>query len=231
MIVKKSTLLSIDAFSKTQEDVRIRTKSGAIITICCIVITLILLLNEYIQYTHIVSRPTLVIDRERNLKLELNLDITFPSIPCDLLNLDILDDSGELQLDLLQEGSFTKTRVDSNGNALDSMKFKLDDEVGEYPPQDDNYCGSCYGALDQSNNDNLPKDEKVCCQDCEQVRNAYLTAGWAFFDGKKIEQCEREGYVARINSHLNEGCRAVSYTHLDVYKRQPWFICGFNLVN
>ncbi|CCD23024.1 endoplasmic reticulum-Golgi intermediate compartment family protein NDAI_0A08710 [Naumovozyma dairenensis CBS 421] len=208
MLVNKSTLLSLDAFSKTQEDVRIRTKTGAIISISCILVTVLLLLNEWIQYSQIVTRPTLVVDRERNLKLDLNLDISFPSMPCDILNLDILDDAGDLQLDILNQGQFTKTRLDRMGNVIEVSKFKIDDDVAEFPPNDENYCGPCYGSIDQSGNDKIESvKDKICCQTCEQVREAYLKAGWAFFDGKNIEQCEREGYVTKINKHLNEGCR------------------------
>lgn len=206
--MKRSTLLSIDAFSRAENDVRIRTKSGAIITIVCFFVTVLLLVNEWFQFKTIITKPNLVIDRERHIQLELNIDVTFPSMPCDLLSLDIVDNTGVLLLDVTSTG-FTKTRLDSSGQTIDSKSFNLDDDVSEYPPTDANYCGDCYGARDQTQNDKLSEEgkEKICCQTCDDVRNAYLEAGWAFFDGKKIEQCEREGYVERINERLNEGCR------------------------
>lgn len=210
MLIKKSTLLSIDAFSKAEEDVRIRTRSGAIITISCIVITSILLLNQWIQFNQIITRPTLVMDRERNLQLELNLDITFPHMPCDLINFDILDDSGVLQLDqtIVSDEGFTKTRIDSVGKELDSKNYKLNDQVMQYPPNDENYCGPCYGSIDQTANDKeTDMSKKICCQTCQDVKDAYMNIGWGFFDGKNIEQCEREGYVDKVNKHINEGCR------------------------
>ncbi|CEP64868.1 retrograde cargo receptor ERV46 LALA0_S14e01090g [Lachancea lanzarotensis] len=203
--MKKSTLLSIDAFAKTEEDVRIRTRTGGIITLSCVMVTLMLLYSEWRQLNKVIIRPDLVVDRDRHLKLDLNMDVTFPNLPCYLLNLDVLDSSGETQLDLLESG-WSKTRLDSSGQSLGTEKFKVGEEDG-VQPTDENYCGPCYGARDQSQNEGKPKEEQVCCQTCEDVRTAYANAQWAFFDGKDIEQCEREGYVEKVNKHINEGCR------------------------
>ncbi|CCD26364.1 endoplasmic reticulum-Golgi intermediate compartment family protein NDAI_0H01900 [Naumovozyma dairenensis CBS 421] len=224
MLKKKSAkLLSFDAFAKTEEEVRIRTNTGGIITISCILVTLYLLLNEWSQFNSVITSPQLVVDRDRNLKLELNLDISFPNISCDLINLDIMDESGELQLDLL-DSTFIKTRLDPQGNPLDNdnnvadtdadLVIGVDDltkngekRLKEILAKDPDYCGSCYGSQDQTENESKSKDQKICCQTCNDVRDSYLNAGWAFFDGAQIEQCENEGYVAKINKHLEEGCR------------------------
>lgn len=212
--MKKSTLLSIDAFSKTEEDVRVRTRTGGLITLGCVLITFMLLLSEWKQFNTVVVRPELVVDRDRHLKLDLNMDITFPSIPCELLNLDILDDSGEYQVDLLDSG-FTKSRIDADGKEISKKKFQVGENVDTQHPDIEGYCGPCYGALDQSRNDELPEDQRVCCQTCEQVRQAYADKGWAFFDGKNVEQCEKEGYVDRINSRIGEGCRVQGRAQLN----------------
>ncbi|CCF57497.1 hypothetical protein KAFR_0C05060 [Kazachstania africana CBS 2517] len=210
--MKSSTLLSIDAFSRAQDDIRIRTKSGAIITISCIAVTVILLINQWLQFQYSISTITnLVVDRERNLKLNLDFDITFTNLPCNLINIDILDDASFLQSIIDPDSSsFTKIRIDrSSGKPISSSEFNLNEKTYEYPPDDENYCGPCYGAKDQSINDKegIKKEDRVCCQTCSDVKNSYLDAGWAFFDGKNIEQCEREGYIEKINSQLNEGCQ------------------------
>lgn len=203
----KSSLISLDAFSKTEEDVRVRTRSGALITLGCVVVTIMLLFSEWTQLQHIVNRPQLVLDRDRQLKLDINLDISFPNMPCELLALDIVDDSREVQLDLLQ-GGFTKTRLDSHGKPISTDDYELgSSNVASLLDIPEDYCGPCYGALDQAGNADLQEKDRVCCQTCEEVREAYAAAGWAFFDGTNIEQCEREGYVDVINRHLHEGCR------------------------
>lgn len=212
--MKKSTLLSFDAFGKTEEDVRVRTRTGGLITLSCVLVTLMLLIGEWNEFNTIVTRPELVVDRDRNLKLDLNLDVTFPSMPCEIINLDILDDSGEYQIDLLDSG-FTKTRINSEGKEIAKQKFKVGENIDNQHPEIEGYCGPCYGARDQSKNDEVAESERVCCQTCDDVRQAYGEKGWAFFDGKNIEQCEREGYVDMINNRLNEGCRVQGRAQLN----------------
>lgn len=199
-------LLSFDAFAKTVEDARVRTPAGGIITLICVIVVLYLIRNEYLEYTSIINRPELVVDRDINKKLEINLDISFPDIPCDVLTMDILDVSGDLQVDLLLSG-FEKFRLLKDGleirdeSPVMSSAGELEERARGRAP--DGLCGSCYGAL--------PQDENLdyCCNDCETVRLAYAQKAWGFFDGENIEQCEREGYVARLNEKINnfEGCR------------------------
>lgn len=212
VLISKSKLISLDAFSRAQDDVRIRTKTGALVTISCLFVTFLLLLNEWIQFKSIVVKPELVIDRERQLPLDFSIDIVFPNVPCDILTFDIVDDMGNLLIFKdNQDSQFVKYRINNMGQ-----------EIGEYKPilsetsssstddiQDKSkYCGSCYGAIDQSRNSQMsdPKDY-ICCQTCLDVQKAYISASWAFFDGRNIEQCEREGYTESLNQHLNEGCR------------------------
>ncbi|KAH3660110.1 hypothetical protein OGAPHI_007315 [Ogataea philodendri] len=199
------SILRFDAFSKTVDDARIKTTSGGILTLVCILTTLLLLINEYADYSRIVVRPELVVDRDRQKKLEINLDISFQNIPCDLLTLDIMDQSGDLQLDLLSSG-FSKIRLDRQQNEIGQEDMNVNHET-KLVSEDPQYCGSCYGAVDQGNNDNLPQDQKICCNSCESVRQAYARVAWKFYDGKDIDQCEKEGYVQRVNDRLDEGCR------------------------
>lgn len=207
-MAKGPSLFSLDAFAKTLDDRKIKTSSGGIITIICFITTFILLSNEYKDYNRIVLRPELVVDRDRDNKLDINLDISFPQLPCDLISLDVMDLTGDIEFDLLKNG-FTKIRLDSNGNEIDETSFDANEQIDENANlgSKDGYCGPCYGALNQNGNDDKPDNEKICCNLCENVRIAYAQVGWKFYDGKDIEQCEREGYVNKINSRLNEGCR------------------------
>ncbi|CCH42207.1 Endoplasmic reticulum-Golgi intermediate compartment protein 3 [Wickerhamomyces ciferrii] len=206
-MAKKGGLLSFDAFSKTVEDARVKTTSGGLITVTCILTLFSLIINEWRQFNEITIDPELVVDRDRNLKLDINLDVTFPDLPCDIMSLDIMDVSGDLQLDVTNYG-FTKIRLTETGEEIGEEEMKIGDDHGHADadiPAD--YCGPCYGAKNQDKNENKPQEEKVCCNDCDSVRKAYASVGWAFFDGKNVEQCEREGYVKKINDRLGEGCR------------------------
>lgn len=155
-----------------------------------------------------------MVDRDINKKLDINLDITFPNMPCSMLSLDILDVSGDLKVDILKNG-FQKFRVANGGEVLVDNPQLVDDASLEEKAKGlekglTGECGDCYGAL--------PQDEKqYCCNDCETVRLAYAAKVWAFYDGKDIKQCEDEGYVQNILSEIenNEGCRVRGTTQIN----------------
>lgn len=187
-----------------------KTASGGMITLVCVLIVLFLIRNEYYEYTSVLIRPELVVDRDINKKLDINMDITFPDIPCGVLTLDILDLTGDLHLDIVQSG-FEIFRVLPLGDQIKddlpifalTAKFEercrglSDEEKARSAP-----CGSCYGALEQG-------ESQFCCNTCEAVRLAYAVKQWGFFDGSEIEQCEQEGYVSRMKERIEnrEGCR------------------------
>lgn len=204
----KPSLFRFDAFAKTLDDARVKTASGGILTIACIFTIVILLINEYGDYRTVVTRPELVVDRDHEKKLDLSLDITFPSLPCDVFSMDVMDITGEVEADLLDSG-FTKVRLDANGKEIGiASPFEVGSDESVLHTQDPDYCGPCYGSLDQSGNDQAQNQaDKICCNSCAAVKAAYAKAAWKFYDGEGIEQCEKEGYVKRINDRLDEGCR------------------------
>lgn len=169
-----------------------------------------LIRNEYHDYTLVTVRPELVVNRDVNKQLEINLDITFPHAPCGVLSLDILDMTGDLHLDIVDSG-FEVFRVLPLGEEIKddlpilSPNTKFDELCGPLSEEQKKagvQCGACYGAVDQT-------DNVRCCNTCEAVRVAYALKEWGFFDGANIAQCEQEGYVQKMVSRINanEGCR------------------------
>lgn len=215
---KGSKLFNFDVFSKTLDERKIKTSTGGLITIGCLITTLILLYNEYVQYNTIILRPELVINRDIKDNLKINLDISFPEMPCDLISLDVLDLTGNIEIDLLKNG-FTKTRINSQtGEEIEESKFDANQDMDfdkDHTGANNGYCGSCYGSIDQNGNESKEDSLKICCNSCESVKSAYAKAGWKFYDGKDIEQCEKEGYVDRVNARLNEGCRIKGITEIN----------------
>ncbi|KAG5418568.1 ERV46 [Candida metapsilosis] len=212
MSAQRPKLISLDAFAKTVEDARIKTTSGGIITLICILVALFLIRNEYIDYTTVIARPELVVDRDINKQLDINLDISFLNLPCDMVSIDLFDESGDLQLDILNV-QMEKFRIIKKAHASQPVEIKdeqpalqrevpLEEAAPGLPEETEGECGSCYGAV--------PQDKKqYCCNSCAAVRRAYAEANWQFFDGENIAQCEQEGYVQRLKQRIeeNEGCR------------------------
>jgi len=57
-----------------------------------------------------------MIDFNPDDKLPINLDIVFPSMPCDPLSIDLVDVTGVHIVDI--EGKLEKLRLDKDGNLL-----------------------------------------------------------------------------------------------------------------
>ncbi|KAG8739190.1 hypothetical protein FRC10_006054 [Ceratobasidium sp. 414] len=188
-------LKGLDGFSKTMEDVKIKTRAGAFLTTISAAIILTLTVINFIDYRRVVVDSLMLVDRSRGEKITVKMDITFPRVPCYY----ITDVSGEIQQDISH--NMVKTRLDSQGQIIHEkyLNGQLDNDIeNSIKARPKSYCGSCYGANTH--------DEK-CCQTCESVRQAYLEQGWAFENPEVIEQCVAEGWTAKIQHQSSEGCK------------------------
>jgi hypothetical protein len=61
----KSRFTKLDAFAKTVEDARIRTRSGGVVTIASLLIVIFLVWSEWTDYRRVVVLPELIVDKGR----------------------------------------------------------------------------------------------------------------------------------------------------------------------
>lgn len=142
-----------------------------------------------------------------------------------VVSLDAMDASGSHSLDVLH--NVFKRRLDKSGNPVGESErgstgtvrnaaqllAEKQRAIAEGRPSEPAQqtgaagCGPCYGAA----------DEGVCCNTCEQVRDAYRRKGWQF-NMKGVEQCNREGFYGDISSQLENGEGCNVYGHLEVPK-------------
>ncbi|KAF3484196.1 endoplasmic reticulum-Golgi intermediate compartment protein 3 [Arthroderma uncinatum] len=199
----KSRFTRLDAFAKTVEDARIRTRSGGVVTIAALLIVIYLVWGEWNDYRRVVIQPELIVDKGRGERMEIHLNMTFPRLPCELLTLDVMDVSGELQTDV--DHGVNKVRLSSlaeGGRVIDVTALDLHKKDDSPAHLDPDYCGDCYGVPAPS------KAKKPgCCNTCDEVRDAYAEKNWAFGRGEGVKQCMDEGYSQRIDEQRNEGCR------------------------
>lgn len=135
--------------------------------------------------------------------MEIHLNVTFPRLPCELLTLDVMDVSGEQQHGVQHGVSKVRLRPESDGGGVIDVKalaLHNDDESAKH--LDPEYCGDCYGAKAPDN-----AIKPGCCNTCDEVREAYAQASWAFGRGENVEQCEREHYAEKLDEQRHEGCR------------------------
>ncbi len=202
----KSRFHRLDAFTKTVEDARVRTTSGGTLTLLALLLILYLTWTEWSDYRRITIKPELVVDKGRGEKMEIHMNISFPRIPCELLTLDVMDVSGEVQSGIMHGVNKVRLRPESEGSGqvegAETSALMLNEESEAVQHMDPNYCGECYGAPAPTN-----ARKAGCCNTCAEVREAYAGVSWSFGRGEGVEQCEREHYSVHLDEQRREGCR------------------------
>ncbi|KAL9083250.1 MAG: hypothetical protein Q9165_008603 [Trypethelium subeluteriae] len=198
----KSRFTRLDAFTKTVEDARVRTTSGGVVTITSLLVILFLMWSEWSDYRRIVVKPELVVDKGRGEKMEIHMNITFPRLPCELLTLDVMDVSGEVQSGVMHGVKKVRLSNEREGGRVLEIKDLELHPTEDTVHLDPEYCGDCYGAPAPST-----VKKAGCCNTCDEVRDAYAGKSWSFGRGENVEQCEREHYGEQLDAQRNEGCR------------------------
>mmetsp|Transcript_37463 Transcript_37463/g.149462 ORF Transcript_37463/g.149462 Transcript_37463/m.149462 type:complete len:313 (-) Transcript_37463:508-1446(-) len=190
---------NFDAFAKTMDDFKVRTKSGGVVSIVGYVIMSALFLSELKMYLSNRVETKLVVDNSRGEGMSIYLDIHFPKISCNLLGIDALDMTGDVQLEISHD--LYKIRTDPSGEPIANQKkdrlepkTSIRESKGKELEQDESYCGSCYGA------------SAGCCNSCDEVKEAFEARGWMEINLNEIEQCVREGKMADNKLVAGEGC-------------------------
>ena len=176
-----------------------------IVTILSAAIILAFTTIEFLDYRRVNVETSIVVDKSRGERLTVNMNVTFPKVPCYrtfsfatsllcprvwkvwqflfgsfvVMSLDVMDISGEAQRDISH--NIMKTRLDATGKVIPNshsgeLRNKLD-VMNEQTKE--GYCGSCYGGVAPANG---------CCNTCDEVRQAYVNKGWSFSNPDSVEQ-------------------------------------------
>jgi len=219
-------LKAFDAYPRPAEEFRVRTLFGAIASIVCGIVIVVLVWAEFIYYLQVTIVPEINLDDKRDQKLNITFDVTFPHIGCAYLGVDTMDVSGNHQLDITH-GVF-KQRLTADGREIAAPRRELvdarpsenekaaaeakerdisaglnTDEAGEEKKK----CGDCYGAQSAT----IP-----CCNTCDDLRRAYEAKGW-LLNRDTVPQCVEEMNTEemRTQRRANEGCRVYGYVTVD----------------
>ena len=208
-------LKNLDYHSTVASEFRVKTANGAILSIFTICIICYLTLTEYRFNLTPTLRERAHVNATTSAGIEMEFEVTFPSVPCALLSVDANDPVGQSQsLHIDQEHRVWKHRIDERGRFIgkkskfelgNSMQHEqeveaivkkknvkfLQDNDDYYPDEEE--CGSCYGA----------GDEGECCNTCDDVKRAYQRKGWLFEKNMDIKQCRK---VKKSSEMVNEGC-------------------------
>ncbi|GAB0498631.1 hypothetical protein MMPV_009977 [Pyropia vietnamensis] len=193
---------SADAFPKTLDDFRVKTASGGFVSVAALLIICVLVLSETSTFLTAERSVNISVDNVRNETLQIYINVDFPRLNCDVIGVDALDESGNMQLEITNH--MYKTRLDLSGKVIRGDKKKRVErnpvrqalpaaKQAELPP---GYCGSCYGAT----------PETTCCNTCNDVKEAYEKRGWLLTDlnGGYIEVLKLSGKFHLTPGHSHE---------------------------
>ena len=113
-----------------------------IVTLVSAAIIIILIISEFFDYKRTTLQPSLLVDSNRRGKMRINVNITFPRIPCLLLSMDVMDVAGEFQTNV--HHTIYKGRLDSDGNLIDLASSSVGEHHENTLPKGINgtdYCG------------------------------------------------------------------------------------------
>ncbi|KAJ3437861.1 endoplasmic reticulum-golgi intermediate compartment protein [Anaeramoeba flamelloides] len=206
-------LIKFDAYPKTEEELNIKTISGATVTLVSSLIIFILFVNELHLYLTPHLKQNLVVDFSQGGKVDIDLDLDFPRLKCSELHIDALDISGSQQLGIRHD--LYLDNLDINGEVVELKGSKNKVELGSSDDKDnedeaakakenksklpEGYCGECYGAPSAN--------PSGCCNTCQDVKEAYDATNWNFANSiGKFEQCIREGIttIRQLRQQTNE---------------------------
>ncbi|KAL6965281.1 hypothetical protein U1Q18_036336 [Sarracenia purpurea var. burkii] len=112
----KQAIRNIDAFPRAEEHLLQKTRSGAVVSIVGLVIMATLFLHELRYYLTTYTVHQMAVDLKRGETLPIHINMTFPSLPCDVLSVDAIDMSGKHEVDL--STNIWKLRLNSGGNII-----------------------------------------------------------------------------------------------------------------
>ncbi|CAK9176466.1 unnamed protein product [Ilex paraguariensis] len=109
----KSAIKALDAFPRAEDHLMQKTQTGAFVSIIGLVIMATLFLHELRYYLTTYTVHQMAVDLKRGETLPIHINMTFPSLPCDVLSVDAIDMSGKHEVDL--DTNIWKLRLNSEG--------------------------------------------------------------------------------------------------------------------
>mmetsp|Transcript_78828 Transcript_78828/g.249132 ORF Transcript_78828/g.249132 Transcript_78828/m.249132 type:complete len:348 (-) Transcript_78828:153-1196(-) len=117
------TIKRLDLYRKVPRDLTEPTLSGAAVSCCTVTLAVYLFLSEFFVFVHRKWESEMFISESKTEeKLQINLDITLPSMPCELLSFDAQDVMGSHEVDA--HGNLFKERLTSKGDVIAKEEMK-----------------------------------------------------------------------------------------------------------
>mmetsp|Transcript_28622 Transcript_28622/g.46050 ORF Transcript_28622/g.46050 Transcript_28622/m.46050 type:complete len:347 (+) Transcript_28622:126-1166(+) len=114
---------AFDIYRKVPRDLTEPTLSGAAVSCCTVTLAVYLFFSELSVFMRRTWKSEMVLDESRTEeKLQINLNITLPAMPCELLSFDAQDVMGSHEVDA--HGHLFKDRLTSKGDVIATEEMK-----------------------------------------------------------------------------------------------------------
>ncbi|XP_047169248.1 endoplasmic reticulum-Golgi intermediate compartment protein 3 [Vigna umbellata] len=112
----KQVIKSLDAFPRAEDHLLQKTQSGALVSVIGLIIMATLFVHELGYYLTTYTVHQMSVDLKRGETLPIHINMTFPSLPCDVLSVDAIDMSGKHEVDL--DTNIWKLRLNMDGHII-----------------------------------------------------------------------------------------------------------------
>jgi len=133
----------LDVYPKTSDEGRKQTDSGGFVSLVSLVLMIILLIYEITFYIRGETVDHLSVDLSRHEQLIINIDMTFHSLPCSEVNIDVMDAMGDAVIQM--QTHIFKKHLDRNGKVIEeyfeSVSSKEREKSLRIKVKD---CGDCH---------------------------------------------------------------------------------------
>lgn len=202
-------------FPKVDTEYTVKTEGGGLTALIALTVIGLLVLAEGMSWIsqNYQTVEHISVDTSLGVKMQVNMNITFPGLACEDLHVDVMDVAGDSQVDI--EDTLIKQRLDKRGQKIskevekaESNKHQQREEERKRLLQADlpkDYCGPCFGA---------ETEEGQCCNTCDDLLNAYKAKRWrSDVVQMAAEQCIREGRDRPQPKKMKrgEGCNLSGY--------------------
>jgi len=200
-----STLKALDVYPKTLDDFKERTRSGAAVSLISCSVIVLLVFSELHAYLTPKTVDHLYVDTTRGERIRINMNITFPNMPCAGMSLVAMDVAGEQQIDVVS--NIVKTRRALNGTKIG---VELDDAHLK-----SKYAGRCMPCFPQVSG--MPESAGQCCNNCADVQALYQAKALTKLKWEEHPMCQHEAVLldpARL-ADIAEGCNMFGFLEVN----------------
>lgn len=123
--MKGLRISQLSAYARPEPHLTRRTVTGGVVTLLGLLVAVTLSVYETSHFWHDRYETKMTVDVQRRGNLPMNLDISFPAVPCAALSIELLDQAGTADSDVNHASSLRlhKARLDSTGQRVTREEY------------------------------------------------------------------------------------------------------------